>query len=722
MPTAPTYPGVYIEEVPSGVRTITGVATSVAAFLGSFSRGPMNEAVRILSFGDFERTFGGLRKDSEAAYAIQQFFLNGGGQAYVVRTAGEVAGAAASVTLRDETGADVLTLTASEQGTRGDTIRVEVDYDASNQGTEFNVTISIGATTEIFSDLTPATAVTAINGTSALVVASEPDSPPGTRPVEAGTMGAQIATTGLSIPQNEDFEVFLDGASLGMLTWTSGAGTISGVASALETLLRGLTGLGSATVEHFDTRLLVRTNTGGDTDVVTFAEGGSSVAAGLGLDVAIASPQRFSMAGGVDAGPVSAAADLSGTMSGTTVLSASAINEGRWGDGITVVVDHETADPSLGTQFNLTVSEGGASEVFRNLVLDPASSRYAVAVVNGGSAILRLSEPSTAPDPTDRPVRGTTALMGGTDGRLPGASALIGTEADKSGMYALLDVDLFNLLCIPDTMRLPNPDAAQVAAAATALAHRERAFYILDAPQDVNDPLDLPSEMEAWVNANASLRHQNVALYYPRPAVADPLNDFRLREVAPSGTMAGVYARTDATRGVWKAPAGTEAVLRGTQRLEYTLTDAENGVLNPLAVNALRTFPVTGTVAWGARTLLGADQLASEWKYVPVRRLALYIEESLFRGTQWAVFEPNDETLWSQMRLNVGTFMHTLFRQGAFQGSSPRDSYFVKCDAESNPQADIDRGIVNVMVGFAPLKPAEFVIVKIQQMAGQLEA
>ena len=172
---------------------------------------------------------------------------------------------------------------------------------------------------------------------------------------------------------------------------------------------------------------------------------------------------------------------------------------------------------------------------------------------------------------------------------------------------------------------------------------------------------------------------------------------------------------------MWKAPAGIEASLVGVPQLEVNLTDAENGELNPLGINCLRAFPVAGRVVWGSRTLRGADQLADEWKYVPVRRTALFIEESLYRGTQWVVFEPNDEPLWAQIRLNVGAFMHNLFRQGAFQGSTPRDAYLVKCDNETTTQNDINLGIVNILVGFAPLKPAEFVIIKIQQMAGQIE-
>ena len=179
-------------------------------------------------------------------------------------------------------------------------------------------------------------------------------------------------------------------------------------------------------------------------------------------------------------------------------------------------------------------------------------------------------------------------------------------------------------------------------------------------------------------------------------------------------------SRTDEQRGVWKAPAGIDASLNGIQGLQVNLSDPENGQLNPLGLNCLRSFPVYGRVVWGARTLRGADQLADEYKYLPIRRLLLFLEESLYRGTQWVVFEPNDEPLWAQIRLNIGAFMNNLFRQGAFQGDTPSKAYFVKCDKETNPQNDIDRGIVNIIVGFAPLKPAEFVIIKFQQIAGDI--
>jgi len=203
--------------------------------------------------------------------------------------------------------------------------------------------------------------------------------------------------------------------------------------------------------------------------------------------------------------------------------------------------------------------------------------------------------------------------------------------------------------------------------------------------------------------------------------MADPLKNGKLGLYPPSGTIAGLYARTDASRGVWKAPAGTEASLVGAQGVEKVLTDLQNGTLNQKGVNCIRVFPATGVVSWGARTLRGDDGLSDEYKYIPIRRLALYIEESLYRGTQWVVFEPNDEPLWAQIRLNIGSFMQSLFRQGAFQGKSPQEAYFVKCDKETTTQDDINRGIVNIIVGFAPLKPAEFVVIMIQQIAGQIQ-
>jgi uncharacterized protein len=208
------------------------------------------------------------------------------------------------------------------------------------------------------------------------------------------------------------------------------------------------------------------------------------------------------------------------------------------------------------------------------------------------------------------------------------------------------------------------------------------------------------------------------AVYFPWLRILDPTGVSAEPVAAPpSGFIAGLYARTDSQRGVWKAPAGTEAIVAGTVGLVTDLTEVQHGNLNnhPKSVSVIRKFPSTGIVSWGARTV-SSDP---EYKYIPVRRTAIFLRVSIYNGIQWAVFEPNDEPLWASLRLNIGAFMNTLFRRGAFQGSKPSDAYFVKCDAETTTQADIDLGIVNVLVGFAPLKPAEFVVVKISQMAGQ---
>jgi phage tail sheath protein FI len=215
---------------------------------------------------------------------------------------------------------------------------------------------------------------------------------------------------------------------------------------------------------------------------------------------------------------------------------------------------------------------------------------------------------------------------------------------------------------------------------------------------------------------NKGVVKDHAAVFYPRLTYN---NNGLLKTIGPSGVIAGLMARTDADRGVWKAPAGIEADLRDVLGVDVKLTDRENGVLNKKGVNCLRAFP-TGLVNWGARTLDGDDDIGSEWKYIPIRRLALMLEESLYRGTQWVVFEPNDEPLWAKIRLNVNAFMMSLFSQGAFQGTSPSQAFFVKCDSQTTTANDQNEGIVNIVVGFAPLKPAEFVVITIQQIAGDL--
>jgi phage tail sheath protein FI len=534
MPVLPTYPGVYIEELSSGVRTITGVATSVTAFIGRARKGSIDEPVQIFSFGDYEREFGGLWEKSTMSFAVRDFFLNGGGMATIVR---------------------------------------------------------------VHKDATPA---------EIRLPTGEPD------------------------PNDE--------------------------------------------------------------------------------------------------------------------LHLVAVNPGTWGDKLSVTIDYKTKDPDGTELFNISISEeGGANEKFFNVSVDSTKSSYLPKVLENGSNLMRVvKESGSYVTPNVRPLETSSAVTplsppsspvmspvaattGGSDGiHLTDAEIFgSGMESAKTGLYMLEKADLFNILCIPpyesaDEDTKPTDVSTDLIAAADAYCIKRRAFYIIDphstwtSMSDASDGVTNGDYPKSTSNYNG--------LFFPRLRQANPLMKNQIEEFVPCGAIAGIFARTDGQRGVWKAPAGQDATLKGVDQLTVPLTDPENGVLNKLGINCLRTFPVYGRLVWGARTCEGADQLASEWKYIPVRRTALMIEESLYRGTKWVVFEPNDEPLWAQIRLNIGAFMHNLFRQGAFQGKTPREAYLVKCDKETTTQNDINNGIVNILVGFAPLKPAEFVMIKIQQLAGQIES
>lgn len=306
----------------------------------------------------------------------------------------------------------------------------------------------------------------------------------------------------------------------------------------------------------------------------------------------------------------------------------------------------------------------------------------------------------------------TPAGAPASDGNAP-------TLSDYRGAFLVLDkeVDLFNLMILPADEDHSQSTTASLWGPASVFCQKRRAFLLMDTPASWTTVQEATHPATGVNSLRVGLVKDHSAIIYPRITIRENgLN----KNVGPSGAIAGLMARIDGSRGVWKAAAGTEADLRGIVGLEYKFSDDENGVLNKRAVNTLRIFP-NGIVSWGARTMDGDDDFGSEYKYIPVRRLALYMEESLYRGLKWVVFEPNDEPLWAQIRLNVGSFMHNLFRQGAFQGEKRKDAYFVKCDSETTTQNDINLGIVNIWVGFAPLKPAEFVILYLQQMAGQIE-
>jgi phage tail sheath protein FI len=441
-----------------------------------------------------------------------------------------------------------------------------------------------------------------------------------------------------------------------------------------------------------------------------------------------------------------------GSPSDDLVLEASSV--GEWGNRLSAAVDHDTdralprtSPPSTNPQrFNLTVryrttpgKDTFIVENFSSVSTVDGDARFLPLVLERESNFVRVRGAMPASRPQSnvtvsgsrRSVTWIDADTGsGSDGNDLVDGDVIGDVNGKTGIHALDRVDLFNLLCIPPPLRditsLPSnwtPTSAAVYQAALALCVDRRAMLIVDPDPawatSIDRAIDNAIDGRNDLNLTGPAA-RNAAIYFPCVRQVDPLRDSRLDTFVPCGIIAGIYARTDVARGVWKAPAGLDAALNGVQDLQVNLNDLENGQLNPLGINCLRSMGVNGRVVWGARTLRGADESADEYKYVPVRRLALFLEESLYRGTQWVVFEPNDEPLWAQVRLNVGAFMQALFRQGAFQGTTPKEAYFVKCDSQTTTQTDINLGILNVIVGFAPLKPAEFVVIKIQQMAGQI--
>jgi uncharacterized protein len=644
-----TYPGVYIRELPSGFVSISGVATSIGAFVGWAPQGSTTKAVLVQSFMDFQRQFGGLDSRSLLGYAVSHFFNNGGQQAYVVRLTQPLITKGTSTAV---TGA------ATIQVTGGDVV-----FAAK----------SPGAWSSAYGIL-----VSASSGTG--FTASVVYAPSGTAWVTLETFAGLSVSAMTSITSN-----YVDVPS------TTGAPT-----AAPANGLYMLTG-------------------GADGNAVTVP---GAAAASVTINTRPASTAGFTF---------------------------TAQNPGAWGNLLAIGATPQPGD-ATNTRFGVNVvalgSDGSLSvvEAFYNLSVNASDPSYVVTVLNSDSNYVKaaaVGTPTTAPAPSSAfpPASGATApfasppfLTGGYDGAVldptqdgaNGGLFMTALNADGTagagGVHLLDTVDSFNLLCVPGESEAVTIGNLQ------EYCYKNRAFYIVDSPQTATTA-GLITSGPAGSDAG-SLTGQysiNSAYYYPWVKAPDPLMGNRQRAFPPCGFVAGIYATTDATRGVWKAPAGIDASLTGNSGLQTVLTDLQNGSLNTQAINCLREFKVYGDVVWGARTLQGNDQAGSQWKYVPIRRLALYIESSLYDGTQWVVFEPNDETLWGQIRLSIGSFMQGLFLQGAFQGASPQQAYFVKCDSDNNPQASIDLGIVTILVGFAPLYPAEFVVLQIQQMAGQTQ-
>jgi len=399
------------------------------------------------------------------------------------------------------------------------------------------------------------------------------------------------------------------------------------------------------------------------------------------------------------------------------ILTIEAINEGEWGNNLKISLD------GSGTIFSLRVTESVtqngvtrdvANESYPTLTIDESvtTAPQALAKVNNDSKLVRLSQKGPKiqgayPDNTG------SVLSGGINGGLASPSQIL----DAMNTLDTIEPAIFNILCIPAVGNMDDSHAFAVIPSAQDYCKKKRAFFIADIPASV----DSVAKMLTWQARYGNAQAYAMATYFPRLIIPDQLNDYRPRNVAASGTMAGIYARTDTSRGVWKAPAGIDAVLQGAE-VAVKLNDDLNGQLNPLGVNVLRSFPIYGNIAWGARTLAGADPLSSEYKYINVRRLMNYIEESIYQSLKWAVFEPNNETLWTKIRLQINGFLSGLYGDGAFQGATPAASYFVQCDGKTTTPLDIDLGVVNVLVGVAPVKPAEFVVLSFQQIAGQASA
>ncbi len=771
MPASLTYPGVYVEEISSGVRTIAGVATSVTAFIGRAARGPVNQPVVINSFGDFERQFGGLWQDGTLSFAVRDFYLNGGAQAIIVRLynplfADEAARLAALAAAQAEAQAAAQAVSdaaaAAVAGAAGpqdvvDAANAAVAAAGAPSAAAMDAAEAVAAAVQASLDITAQGVADTANAAVATLITEAQNA------AQAVDTAAANAVAGAGVPQDvadaataavaaagaasatalaaaqavaDAAAAAVAGAAVPQDVADAAAASVGGIVSEAQTAANQVSTAAANAVAGAATAQAVADAAsaavaGASAPGAVAAAAAQAIADAAGAEVTVTAQEAADAAAAAVAGAAGDAANAAAPVTRARIningLILEAASEGAWSNQLRARIDHDVAEADL---FNLSIRDGatGDIEVIRNLSVATDHPRRVDNVLSNSSVLVRAiaplpaarpaasSTPAPGTDPFD-PATSTGVSVTAADGNVLAAADYLGNETRKEGIYALEDADIFNLLSIPPYTH--NTDVENsVWSAAAAYCERRRAMLLVDAPGSWTTPALAVSGITTGVGTTS----RNAALFFPRLRQPNLLRDNQIETFAAGGAIAGAMARTDTERGIWKAPAGLDATLRGVPQLSVPLTDAENGQLNPLGINCLRNLPPAGRIIWGARTLQGDDRLASEWKYVPVRRTALYIEESLYRGLKWVVFEPNDEALWAQIRLNVGAFMHDLFRNGAFQGSKPDRAYLVKCDSETTTQSDINRGIVNIVVGFAPLKPAEFVIIKLQQLAGQLQA
>ena len=394
-----------------------------------------------------------------------------------------------------------------------------------------------------------------------------------------------------------------------------------------------------------------------------------------------------------------------------------ALEAGPAGNDISVDVVHPTGEGAPEDTFSIVVKRAGKpEETFDNLTAK-RGRQNALTVVNAQSTLIRLEETGTG-GVVDRPAPTTAALGGG--GPAPAAPPIrlsptdyVGDSADRTGFGGLEAIDPVTMVCVPDLMAAYEQgmvdDEGVKAVQLAMIAHCELMgdrVAILDTPPGLN-----AQQVREWRVDTAGYDSKYAALYWPWVKVFDPSQAQNIF-VPPSGALAGIWSRNDDTRGVHKAP-GNE-VVRGAITLQTQITKGEHDLLNPVGINCIRSFPGRGIRVWGARTI-SSDPA---WRYLNVRRLFNYLEESILGGTQWAVFEPNDHALWAKMRRTISGFLVNEWRKGALFGLTPQEAFYVKCDDETNPAEGIDAGQVVCEIGVAPVKPAEFVIFRLSQFSG----
>jgi phage tail sheath protein FI len=407
-----------------------------------------------------------------------------------------------------------------------------------------------------------------------------------------------------------------------------------------------------------------------------------------------------------------AAGDGGGAGASVGAFRVQALAEGAEGNDISVEIADTAAEGAAEDAFKLIVKKGNKVEETFDNVTTKRGRQNVVTVVNAQSKLVRLEDLGVA---TERVARGAVTLAGG------GAPApvhlapddYVGDTADRTGFGGLEAVDEVTMVCVPDLMSayqngmldLEGVQAVQLAMIAHCELMGDR-VAILDPPPGLS-----AQQIKEWRVDKVGYDSKYAALYWPWVKVFDPATGTNVF-VPPSGHMAGIWGRNDDTRGVHKAPANE--VVRGAINLEINITKNEHDLLNPVGINCIRAFPGRGIRVWGARTL-SSD---SAWRYLNVRRLFNYLEESILQGTDWVVFEPNDYALWSKIRRTISGFLINEWRKGALFGLTPAEAFYVKCDGETNPAEGIDAGQVICEIGVAPVKPAEFVIFRLSQFSG----